>query len=218
MSCIASNIESLSTADDLPERLAAALRKNRPTHADDSRRFAPELSYGRHFGPAPATARPAAVIALLFRRGGRWHLPLTQRPDHLRHGGQISLPGGIVEPGESAADAAIRELVEELGARVPCDMLGQLQDCYVYASDFQITPWLAATTHEMNWLPQAQEVERVVELPLDVLLDRHAIHSMKIERGPLTFLAPCYRFGQDRIWGATAIILAELAGLLRQLT
>jgi 8-oxo-dGTP pyrophosphatase MutT (NUDIX family) len=219
MSCIASNIESLVTADDLPARLACALagrdRRCRSGGRRDGGRFAHELSYGRHFGPAPATARPAAVIALLFRRGGRWHIPLTQRPDHLRHGGQFSLPGGTVESGESSAAAAVRELAEELGANFRGDMIGQLPDCYVYASDFLVTPWLAATTADVHWSPQAGEVERVVELPLEVLLDPQSVDSMTIERGPLTFRAPCIRFGEDCIWGATAIILAELAGLLQ---
>ena len=62
-------IDTLATADDLPKRLAAALAAK----AADCRagaEFAPELSYGRHFGPAPHDARPAAVIALLFRRDG----------------------------------------------------------------------------------------------------------------------------------------------------
>jgi 8-oxo-dGTP pyrophosphatase MutT (NUDIX family) len=205
----------LSTADDLPARLIAALPQCRQSRSIGGRRFAPELSYGRHFGPAPASARPAAVLVLLLRRAGRWHIPLTERPDHLRHGGQISLPGGIVEQDESSADAALRELAEELGAQAPCDMIGQLQNCYVFASNFLITPWLAATTQELNWVPQADEVERVVELPLDVLLDPKFVGSMTIDRGPLAFHAPCYQFGQDCIWGATAIILAELAELIR---
>jgi 8-oxo-dGTP pyrophosphatase MutT (NUDIX family) len=215
MSCTTSKIDSLSTADDLPERLIAAMPQHRQTRSDGGRRFAPELSYGRHFGPAPATARPAAVLVLLLRRAGRWHIPLTQRTDHLRHGGQISLPGGIVEQGESSVDAALRELAEELGPQKHCEMIGQLQDCYVYASDFLVTPWLAATTHEVNWIPQADEVERVLELPVDTLLDPQAVGGMSIERGPLTFQAPCYCYGQDCIWGATAIILAELAELIR---
>lgn len=215
MSCTTSSIDWLSTADDLPDRLIAALPKHRQSQTNGGRRFAPELSYGRHFGPAPASARPAAVLALLLRREGRWHIPLTQRPDHLRHGGQISLPGGIVEPGESSADAALRELTEELGVEAPCDIIGQLQDSYVFASDFSITPWLAATTQDLTWIPQADEVERVLELPLDVLLDPQSVGSMTIERGPLTLRAPCFCLGQDCIWGATAIILAELAELIR---
>jgi 8-oxo-dGTP pyrophosphatase MutT (NUDIX family) len=216
MSCIASNIESLATADDLPAKLAHALEHRDPTRRE-GRRFAPELSYGRHFGPAPATARAAAVMVLLFRRDGRWHIPLTERPQTLlHHGGQISLPGGTIEPVESSARAAIRELTEELGAGVQRDMIGQLQDCYVYASDFLVTPWLAATNAQVNWSPQPDEVARVLELPLEVLLDAKSFDSIDIQRGPRSFRAPCIRFGEDCIWGATAIILAELAGLIRQ--
>jgi 8-oxo-dGTP pyrophosphatase MutT (NUDIX family) len=214
MSSIASNPDSPLMDDQLPQRLAAALKRpeqQRPT----GRRFAPELSYGRHFGPAPATARTAAVIVLLFRRAGRWNVPLTQRPSTLlRHGGQISLPGGTVESGESSADAAARELVEELGVNLQCDILGPLASCYVYVSDFLVTPWLAATQDEPHWRPRAGEVERVVELPLDKLLDPNRIENMTIERGPLKFRAPCIQFGEDRIWGATAIILGELVDLL----
>jgi 8-oxo-dGTP pyrophosphatase MutT (NUDIX family) len=211
MSCIASNIESLATADDLPERLAVAITRRDPSRRD-GRRFAPELSYGRHFGPAPATARAAAVLVLLFRRGGRWHVPLTERPTTLlHHGGQISLPGGTVEPGESAAQAAVRELAEELGTEVQGDMIGQLQDCYVYASDFLVTPWLASTNEQVIWSPHTGEVARVLELPLDVLLDPQSVGNITIQRGPRSFRAPCFRFGEDCIWGATAIILDELA-------
>jgi 8-oxo-dGTP pyrophosphatase MutT (NUDIX family) len=211
---IASNLDSLTLADDLPQRLANALGQRDPS-GKFGRRFAPELSYGRHFGPAPISARAAAVVVLLFRRGGRWHVPLTQRPSTLlRHGGQISLPGGTIEPGESSAEAAARELVEELGTDIQCDMLSPLENCYVYVSDFLVTPWLAATDDQMHWQPRVGEVERVLELPLDVLLDPLSSAHMTIERGPLKFHAPCIQFGEDRIWGATAIVLDELANLL----
>ena len=106
--------------------------------------MSPELSYGRHAGPAPHTARHAAVVLLLFRRDGRWHLPLTERPDTLaHHAGQISLPGGAVDAGESSTEAALRELDEELGFNAPVEVLGQLADCYVFASDFLVTPWVS---------------------------------------------------------------------------
>jgi 8-oxo-dGTP pyrophosphatase MutT (NUDIX family) len=234
-----SKIEALATAADLPQRLAAALA-NLGWHAQSSQRwawndgpststpfdggsgtchsFAPELSYGRHFGPAPATARPAAVIALLFRRDGRWHLPMTLRPAALtKHGGQTSLPGGTVEPGELSSQAAIRELSEELGATVPVEIVGRLSDCYVYVSDFLVTPWLATTDLEPVWRPQTDEVEKVVELPLDALLGPNIVDTMTIDRGPLSFRAPCLRYGDAYIWGATSIILCELSGILRSI-
>src|SRR4051794_3557641 len=93
------------------ERLAERLQRPLPGAAAQSR-FAPELSFGRHFSPPPADARQAAVIALLFPAAaasslaaatslsplGDRRLPLIMRPTHLEHhGGQIGLPGGMIE-------------------------------------------------------------------------------------------------------------------------
>jgi 8-oxo-dGTP pyrophosphatase MutT (NUDIX family) len=145
-------------------------------------------------------------------------LPLTERPTTLaRHAGQISLPGGAVDPGESSSQAAIRELNEELGFDAPIELLGQLADCYVFASDFLVTPWLAVGPDEPNWRPNEREVQSIVELPLEMLLDGGAVGRLTVERGPLVFHAPCIRLGTARVWGATSIILNELADVLRYL-
>ncbi len=178
--------------------------------------MSPELSYGRHAGPAPLTARRAAVIVLLFRRDGHWHLPLTERTQTLtRHGGQISFPGGSVDPGESSEQTALRELAEELGITSNVQILGRLADCYIYASDFVVTPWVAATNAELLWTPHDREVQSVIELPLAMLFDEANIGSTTIERGPLVFQAPCINIGPACIWGATSFILSELAAVLQ---
>jgi 8-oxo-dGTP pyrophosphatase MutT (NUDIX family) len=178
--------------------------------------MSPELSYGRHAGPAPYTARHAAVIAVLFRRDGRWHVPLTERPSTLtRHGGQISLPGGQVDPGESSEQTALRELAEQLGIIANVTILGRLADCYVFASDFLVTPWVGATTDDPLWTPHDREVQSIIELPLETLLDRSAVSRTTITRGPLTFRAPCINIGNACVWGATSVILVELADVLR---
>jgi 8-oxo-dGTP pyrophosphatase MutT (NUDIX family) len=181
--------------------------------------MSPELSYGRHAGPAPHTARRAAVVLLLCRRNGKWHLPLTERPLTLaHHAGQISLPGGAVNSGESSLEAALRELNEELGFDAPHLVLGQLADCYVFASDFLVTPWVIASLQpDTHWRPHAREVQSVIEMPLNILLDDDAIGRLTIERGPLVFHAPCIHFGPARVWGATCIILNELTAMLRHL-
>ena len=207
------SIAKLTTASDLPTRLAAELT-SAPRRGGGSARMSPELSYGRHAGPPPATARHAAVMLLLFQRGERWHLPVTERLAALRHGGQISLPGGTIDPDETSQQAAVRELREELGVELTVSILGQLADCYVYASNFVITPWLGSTNLEPAWQPNASEVQRVVELPLAALLDRQAVGQTTIVRGPLVFHAPCYCLDEHYIWGATSVILSELADVL----
>jgi 8-oxo-dGTP pyrophosphatase MutT (NUDIX family) len=202
---------------DLPACIATALGDGGGGGAARVR-MSPELSYGRHAGPAPHTARRAAVIVLLFRRDGRWHIPLTERSATLtKHAGQISLPGGSIDEGEFSSDTAVRELGEELGITSNVQLLGRLADCYIFASDFLVTPWVATTGDEPVWRPYDREVQAIFELPLETLLDDTAIDRTTIERGPLTFRAPCINIGTACIWGATSVILSELADVLRNL-
>jgi 8-oxo-dGTP pyrophosphatase MutT (NUDIX family) len=211
-----STSKALAAAADFPEQLAAALNAG---HRGSLRRnrMSPQLSYGRHAGRPPCTARAAAVMLLLFQRDGRWHLPLTERPATLvHHGGQICLPGGAVDEGESSSDAATREMREELGISEEVTLLGRLADCYVFASDYLITPWVAVTQALPEWRPHLGEVQRVVEMPFDVLLDDDSIGSLTIQRGPLEFHAPCFHVGDARIWGATSTILDEFAEVLEE--
>lgn len=207
-------MSSAAENDQLPDRLAARLA-SQPPGACCGERMAPQLTYGRHRGPAPWSAWPAAVLLLLMQRSGQWQLPLAVRPHSVsHHGGQIGLPGGRLEPGETTWQAALREFAEEFGVGPSCRPLGQLPSCYVFASDHAVTPWLAATDDSPTWLPAPAEVQRVIELPITTLLDPQAVGEMTITRGLLTFQAPCYRVGSDQIWGATAVILGELAELL----
>lgn len=212
-----SKIHELLRATDLPERMAVALTERRPSRCDGDR-FAPELSYGRHFGPPPIDARPAAVIALLFRCDDSWHVPLTVRHTALgQHAGQISMPGGSVDAGETPAAAARRELDEELGVSDGIELVGELAATYVYVSNFLVSPFVAVARSRPNWRPHDGEVERVVELPLATLFDPSCAGNITIERGPVQFRAPCVHVGEDCVWGATSIILGQLAGALRQI-
>lgn len=186
--------------------------------------MSPSMSFGRHFGPPFPTARQAAVMLLV--EGSRelpwtaWTIPLTVRPNHLpSHPGQISLPGGRQEGEESLQRTAQRELEEELGVQpFHGQMLGQLMPLYIYNSDFFVTPFLAYSNRGSIYKPCAQEVERVVHLPVGMLIDQSCWRIERFERGVLQWHAPVIRYGQERIWGATAIVLAEFAAFLRLLS
>jgi 8-oxo-dGTP pyrophosphatase MutT (NUDIX family) len=132
------------------------------------------------------------------------------------HPGQIALPGGGLDPGETPEAAAIRELEEELG--IPASqvmLLGRLSPVWVFVSNNWVTPCVAACTTPLEFVPQALEVAEVLELPLADLLDDAARGEHLIERNGLRFRAPHLDFQGRRIWGATWLILGELIEMLR---
>jgi len=187
------------------------------------------LAYGRHRGPAPLGTRQAAVVIALYQQApGRWTIPLTLRPRSLQHhGGQISLPGGRIERGEDAYTAALREFHEELGLRPNVTLrCGELSTQYVYASANLVQPVVAIIeTPSEPWKPDPIEVEKVIELPLDVLMDDQyrdspnrqiAVKKDGIKVGSLTMETPGLRFENHHIWGATALILDQLAQILHR--
>lgn len=198
--------------DQFPTRLTARLSEPLPGPRAH-RLMTSELAYGRHFGPCAWNARRASVLVLLYPREGQWCLPLTKRPEHmLDHAGQISFPGGTEELGESAERCALREYEEELGASAgEVTVVGRLTPLFVFASNFWVTPCVAVTESVPAFRPNVVEVARVIELPLAFLWDPARRGTHTIDRRGLRFVARDIICGQDRIWGATGMILAELA-------
>lgn len=204
---------------DLPQWLASRLAESLPGPMVGSR-FEPHPRPWRHYDVTPSAARAAAVLLLLYPRDDQWHVPLMLRPSHLAaHAGQISLPGGAVEPGETTAQAAIREFHEELGAwGHPIDLLGALSPLYIDGSNFSVTPWVAATDSRPLFVPNAEEVAEVFEVPLSGLLDPSQFGSEQRQHEGHRYTAPCFLFQSHRIWGATCMILGELVTLLEERT
>ena len=143
-------------------------------------------------------------------------MPLTLRPTHLdSHAGQVSLPGGADEQGESTAQAAIREFYEELGQDgTLIDLLGTLSPLYVQASNYLVVPWVAAAMSRPQFTPNSAEVAEVIEMPLDCLFDPACFgtHARKYEGRE--YVVPHFLFQSHQIWGATCMILGELATVM----
>ncbi len=171
---------------------------------------------GHDRGPGPR--RPAAVLLGLVARPREPHIILTQRTAHLRdHAGQISLPGGRLEPGDSGpADAALREASEEIGL-VPAkvELLGGLRH-YDTITGFRIHPIVGWIEPPVELTPDPYEVAEVFELPLSFALDprNHRRDSYDRNGERRHFYVLPY---QDRyIWGATAGILVNFARLFAE--
>lgn len=179
------------------------------------KRFSPSLSYGRHFGPPAPTAKQAAVMVMLEVSESGWTIPLTERPKHLPdHPGQISLPGGRVEVGESHFEAACREFSEELGTTAfPGEYVGELQSIYVYNSDYFVRPFVAVCNQRISYVPCEREVERVIHLPIEHLLDDNRLSQQEFRRGKASWYSNTIHYDDALIWGATAIILGEFASI-----
>lgn len=190
-----------------------------PSVSDLSRAdYAPELSYGRHFGPPLVNMKQGAVLVLLHPQPTDWNMVLTVRTSHLSsHAGQISFPGGRIEPGESPEQAALREYEEELGSPGATEILGRLPDVNVYASNFLVTPVVVLGSEKPLYVPNPNEVADVLELPLSILADRSRRGRHEIVRGPLRFETPHLNLAGRQVWGATWIILGELLERLEAL-
>jgi 8-oxo-dGTP pyrophosphatase MutT (NUDIX family) len=113
--------------------------------------------------------RAAAVVMAIVPAGEQAAFILTRRPSHLsNHPGQFALPGGRIEPGETAEQAALRELDEEVGVLLAGkSILGRLDD-YVTRSGFVITP-VVAWAGPVVPIPNPAEVAEIYEVPLSVL-------------------------------------------------
>jgi 8-oxo-dGTP pyrophosphatase MutT (NUDIX family) len=181
---------------DLPERLEHLFRP-----VDD-------------WGEFRRGARPAAVVFVLYRQGGRWMVPFVRRRADLRdHPGQVALPGGGVLAGESAWHAAEREVAEEIG--VPAGSLrpiGAGDAIYAAVSNFSVVPFVAYLPDPVpSFVHDTRELEGVLAIPLDRLLD----DSAWLESGDswrFRYLAQ----EESVVWGLTERIVYGLAPKLRQ--
>ena len=159
------------------------------------------------------TPRSSAVLLLLFDRQDETYVVLTKRTDGVaNHKGQISLPGGAREPGDTTLlETALRETQEELGIRPDqVTVLGQLPEVYVSASNFNITPFVARLTVPPRYQPDPAEVAEVIELPLSVIRDRSIWwEEERTEHEGKRRKVYFFRYGDHTVWGATARILRE---------
>lgn len=191
--------------------LARALQAHAPRPAPLDR-IAPEHLPPGGFGEA-------AVLVPLHEAGGVVSVLLTVRRDDLRHhAGQVSFPGGRVEPGEAPLAAALREAEEEVGLPPGrAAVLGRLSETVVLQSAYRLTPWVASVPYPYPYAAAPREVEAIWHVPLPALMapgihrtERRVAYGLDVD-------VHYYEVEGRTIWGATARVLSELLGIWRSL-
>ncbi len=189
--------------------LAATLREA----LERGHRHSPELIAGDVLEGEEADGgiTPAAVLVPVVDRAEPGVI-LTLRPDTMRkHPGQISFPGGRIDPGDDGPiAAALREAEEEIGLPPACVEVVGIADRYVTVTGFEVTPVVGIVPPDLALTPHPGEVAAVFEAPLDYLLDpAHQKERTAMWRGRERHYYEIEWEGR-RIWGATAAMIVNL--------
>ena len=143
-------------------------------------------------------------------------MPLTVRASGLaRHAGQISLPGGAADEGETLAQAALREASEEIGVDPSSvRVLGALTPVHVIVSGFTLHPIVGVTDARPDFQAAPEEVDEILEVSLDDLRDASRIRVGTRIREGIAVEYPYFDLLGHQVWGATAMVLGEFVCLM----
>jgi 8-oxo-dGTP pyrophosphatase MutT (NUDIX family) len=153
----------------------------------------------------------AAVLVALYVQDDELCTVFTRRRDDLRrHPGEISFPGGRVEPTDAdLMSTALREAEEEIGLpRTSVELLGALQPTPTIATGYAVYPFVGMIEAGQAWTLSPREVAEVIEMPLRTVHDGYA--RRRLTRRGLPIRTDTYQAGEHIIWGATARMLADL--------
>jgi 8-oxo-dGTP pyrophosphatase MutT (NUDIX family) len=180
-------------------------------------RFAPDpLRTAWRTGQFPADSRIAAALLLLYPHQSGAAIALTVRASGLaRHPGQISLPGGATNPGETLVEAALREAAEEIAVDpASVRILGELTPVHVLVSGFTLHPIVGISDRRPDFVAAPGEVDEILEVSLHDLRDASRIRRGTRIREGVAVEFPYFDLLGHQVWGATAMVLGEFICLL----
>lgn len=165
--------------------------------------------------------REGAVLVLLYPNSGTWHTTLIVRPNYEGvHSGQIAFPGGRRDADDpDLVFTALREAEEEVGV-IPAsvELLGELSEIYIPPSNFLVRPIVGTVSERPNFRPDPREVAGILEVPLSHFMTADAIRKETVRMSSgLQMTVDGFLVDGHLVWGATAMMLAELRAVLSEL-
>lgn len=158
--------------------------------------------------------KQAAVLMLLYPKNNVTHLALIVRNDYPGvHASQIGFPGGKVEEEDfDLAATALRETHEEVGISPDkVAIIKPFSKIYIPPSNFLVAPFMGISDQELIFVPDLNEVKRVLEFPLHALLDEKSITQTKMTTSYASAIeVPAFMVEKYVVWGATAMMMSEL--------
>jgi 8-oxo-dGTP pyrophosphatase MutT (NUDIX family) len=214
----------IRTVEVLREALARPL-----PGLDAQLRLAPSPRLGWDPLAFPAGAKNGAGLVLVYPAAADAgtgaqrdivHVALTVRGSGLRnHTGQVSLPGGRVDDGETLEQAALREAHEEIGVDpASVEILGRLTPLHIPVSGFILHPIVGFTTVRPVFQRAEWEVARIIEAPISLLSDPASVkretRTRLVKGETIPIEVPYFDIDGEKVWGATAMVLAEFCAIL----
>ena len=201
------------------EKLRLGLQRPLPG-LDAQLRMAPSPRLGWDPLKFPEGAANGAALLLVYPHDDTLHVVLTVRGSGLRnHTGQVSLPGGRVDEGETFEAAALREATEEIGIDATAiELLGRLTPLHIPVSGFLLHPIVGFTSMRPAFQRAEWEVARIIEAPVRLLADPAVIKremQVRVVQGQsIDVEVPYFDIDGEKVWGATAMVLAEFCAIL----
>ena len=202
-------------AEQLKERLKKPLPGNK-AHLTTRIKTKSEVT----FPNTEETARPAAVLILLFPFEDEIQFFLTKRTEDVEHHkGQISLPGGIRENNESLNETALRETKEEVGIdSTKIIISGSLTPFFIPVTGYIVHPFIGWCKEKPSTKIHDVEVNQLFSVSITELMDEKILQTEQWNIRGYDAIVPYYNFGKCKVWGATAAILSEFKSILEDIS
>ncbi len=206
-------MKNVSTVENLEFLLTRAMECELP----GIQAHLPMAPHGRSFTLDPNRVRLAGVLLSLVHLPSGWVIPTIHRTaGNYPHSGEIGLPGGTCQPGESPIEAALREAREETGILPEnAPVIGTLTPVPTSVSQYIVHPCISVLKSLPDWQLDRREVHDLFLVPLSELLNPfNMVKEIRIIDGSRT-VVPFFRINGRKIWGVTGLILNELRCIIR---